>query len=330
MHLRMTGNLVLVEEPRRRCGFLRVALRARRRARAAVHRRPPLRDRRSCSPTTSSTSYFCGRARGSSRSPTSSRPRRSRELAAGRTRAAEVLPADQSGIAGIGNIYADEALYRARLHPLSPAGSMRREHVEALRDGIVDALEAGLSNGGASIDDYRDARGEQGSMQDEFLVHTREGEPCPRCGERDPAHRRRRPLDLLLPRLPGAAAPPAQPPRRGAPRRRGRERSHAASAGLRGRPLDRRPGPHRLHRRARPAGRARRNRRPRRRPGHTRDRVRSAPLAGTAEVTGVVFAGGSAFGLAAADGAMRWLEEHGRGLRDPGRARPDRPRRGGL
>ena len=64
---------------------------------------------------------------------------------------------------------------------------------------------AGLDGGGASIDDYRDARGERGSMQDEFLVHTREGEPCPRCGSRS-ADRGRRPLDLLLPCLPGAAA----------------------------------------------------------------------------------------------------------------------------
>src|SRR6185436_21054201 len=68
--------------------------------------------------------------------------------------------------------------------PLSPAGSMRPEHWEALREGIVDALEEGLRNGGASIDDYRDSRGEEGSMQDEFLVHTRAGEECPRCGER--------------------------------------------------------------------------------------------------------------------------------------------------
>jgi formamidopyrimidine-DNA glycosylase len=89
----------------------------------------------------------------------------------------------QSGVAGIGNIYADEALFRARLHPLSPAGSMKPEHVESLRAGIVATLEAGLANGGASVDDYLDARGERGTMQDEFLVHTREGEPCLRCGE---------------------------------------------------------------------------------------------------------------------------------------------------
>ena len=93
----------------------------------------------------------------------------------------------QSAVAGIGNIYADEALHRAGLHPLSPAGSMKPEHCEALVEGIVEALEAALELGGSSIDDYLDARGERGGMQDEFLVHTREGKPCPRCsaGERD-------------------------------------------------------------------------------------------------------------------------------------------------
>ncbi len=104
-------------------------------------------------------------------------------IAAGRTAPLKSFLLDQKGIAGIGNIYADEALHRAELHPLSPAGSMRPEHWEALREGIVAALEEGLRNGGASIDDYRDSRGEQGSMQDEFLVHTREGQDCPRCGE---------------------------------------------------------------------------------------------------------------------------------------------------
>jgi formamidopyrimidine-DNA glycosylase len=105
------------------------------------------------------------------------------ELAAGRRAPLKSFLLVQAGIAGIGNIYADEALWRARLHPLSPAGSMRPEHWEALRAGIVETLETGLENGGASIDDYRDARGEQGTMQEEFLVHTREGLPCPRCGE---------------------------------------------------------------------------------------------------------------------------------------------------
>jgi formamidopyrimidine-DNA glycosylase len=104
------------------------------------------------------------------------------EMAAGRTAPLKSFLLDQSGVAGVGNIYADEALFRAELHPLSPAGSMKPEHLEALRDAVVAALEAGIGAGGSSIDDYRDARGEKGSMQDEFLVHTREGEECLRCG----------------------------------------------------------------------------------------------------------------------------------------------------
>src|SRR5581483_6965494 len=103
-------------------------------------------------------------------------------IASGRRAPLKSFLLNQTGVAGIGNIYADEALHRAALHPLSPAGSMRLEDCRRLRDGIVATLEAGLRTGGASVDDYRDARGERGSMQDEFLVHAREGKPCPRCG----------------------------------------------------------------------------------------------------------------------------------------------------
>jgi formamidopyrimidine-DNA glycosylase len=103
-------------------------------------------------------------------------------LAAGRRAPLKSFLLNQARVAGIGNIYADEALHRAALHPLSPAGSMKPEDCERLREGIVATLEAGLRSGGASVDDYRDARGERGAMQDELLVHTREGEPCPRCG----------------------------------------------------------------------------------------------------------------------------------------------------
>jgi formamidopyrimidine-DNA glycosylase len=104
------------------------------------------------------------------------------QLASGRTAPLKSFLLTQSGIAGIGNIYADESLWRAELHPLSPAGSMKLEHCERLVEGIVDALEFALIHRGSSIDDYRDAWGEKGGMQDEFLVHTREGEECRRCG----------------------------------------------------------------------------------------------------------------------------------------------------
>ncbi len=104
-------------------------------------------------------------------------------MAAGRTAPLKSFLLNQAGVAGVGNIYADEALFRARLHPLSPAGSMRSPHHEALHDAVVETLEAGIAGGGASIDDYRDARGERGAMQEEFLVHTREGKGCVACGE---------------------------------------------------------------------------------------------------------------------------------------------------
>jgi formamidopyrimidine-DNA glycosylase len=103
-------------------------------------------------------------------------------LAAGRRAPLKSFLLNQLGIAGLGNIYADEALFRAELHPLSPAGSLKPIDCERLRLGIVEALAAGLRTGGASVDDYLDARGERGAMQEEFLVHTREGKPCLRCG----------------------------------------------------------------------------------------------------------------------------------------------------
>ena len=105
-----------------------------------------------------------------------------RALARGRRQPVKAFLLTQERVAGVGNIYADEALFRARIHPLRPVGALRRPQVEALRDAVVETLEAGIDAKGASIDDYRHVDGAQGSFQDRFLVHTREGEPCPRCG----------------------------------------------------------------------------------------------------------------------------------------------------
>jgi formamidopyrimidine-DNA glycosylase len=102
--------------------------------------------------------------------------------ARGRKAPVKAFLLDQRRIAGVGNIYADEALFRARIHPLRPAGRLRRNDIERLHTGIIDALQAGIERQGASIDNYRDANGARGSMQDEFLVHLREGQPCVRCG----------------------------------------------------------------------------------------------------------------------------------------------------
>jgi formamidopyrimidine-DNA glycosylase len=89
---------------------------------------------------------------------------------------------DQRAAAGVGNIYADEALWRARLHPLRPAGSLTTGEIARLRKAIRAALEMGIARQGASLRDYRDPEGRRGRMQDEFKVYGRGGEPCPRCG----------------------------------------------------------------------------------------------------------------------------------------------------
>jgi formamidopyrimidine-DNA glycosylase len=105
-----------------------------------------------------------------------------RALAHGRTTPIKALLLDQRRIAGIGNIYADEALFRAGVHPLRPAGRLTREQYAALRETIIEALNEGIDAQGATIDDFRHVDGVRGSFQDRFLVHRREGEPCPRCG----------------------------------------------------------------------------------------------------------------------------------------------------
>jgi formamidopyrimidine-DNA glycosylase len=103
-------------------------------------------------------------------------------LSRGRRAPIKAFVLDQRRIAGVGNIYADEALFRARIHPLRPAGRLTRADLERLKDGIEAALQAGIDAKGASIDDFRNIDGSMGAFQERFLVHNRLGEPCPRCG----------------------------------------------------------------------------------------------------------------------------------------------------
>jgi formamidopyrimidine-DNA glycosylase len=105
-----------------------------------------------------------------------------RALAKGRTAPIKALLLDQRKIAGVGNIYADEALFRAGVHPRRPAGRLSREQYARLREGMIAALSAGIDARGASIDDFRHVDGQRGAFQDRFLVHLRAGEPCVRCG----------------------------------------------------------------------------------------------------------------------------------------------------
>ena len=101
---------------------------------------------------------------------------------AGRRAPVKAALLDQRAVAGVGNIYADEALWYARIHPLTPAGHLSETDVAALRDGVRKALRLGIRRQGATLRDYRRSDGSRGQMQNEFRVYGREGEPCERCG----------------------------------------------------------------------------------------------------------------------------------------------------
>lgn len=89
---------------------------------------------------------------------------------------------NQSFIAGLGNIYTDEALFAAAISPERSADSLKEDEVEALYDSIRLVLQKGIAAGGTSFSDYRDARGEKGNFQEELQVYQQGGQECPRCG----------------------------------------------------------------------------------------------------------------------------------------------------
>ena len=185
LHLRMTGSLLLVAEeddradrPHLRARMilddgLRVLFRDPRRFGTAVALAGPqaldehLRPRAGVEPLSSEFTVDV-----------------LRRLATGRRAPVKAFLLDQERIAGVGNIYADEALFRAGIHPLRPVGRLRRAQLSALREAVVEALEAGLDGRGARLSGCGHQDGVRGSSQDAFLVHRREGLPCPRCGTR--------------------------------------------------------------------------------------------------------------------------------------------------
>jgi formamidopyrimidine-DNA glycosylase len=89
---------------------------------------------------------------------------------------------DQHFIRGVGNIYADEALFRAGIHPLTLSSRLRPERVKRLHGAIVEVLTQAIEKGGSSISDYVDAEGRKGFFQLEHRVYQRTGEPCLNCG----------------------------------------------------------------------------------------------------------------------------------------------------
>jgi formamidopyrimidine-DNA glycosylase len=100
----------------------------------------------------------------------------------GRSARLKTLLLDQTFIAGVGNIYADEALWRARLHPLRAADTLTPEEVRRLHRAIRSVLRQGIANRGASFTDYVGADGEPGENAERLAVYRRTGEPCLRCG----------------------------------------------------------------------------------------------------------------------------------------------------
>ena len=101
---------------------------------------------------------------------------------AGRKAPVKAALLDQRVVAGVGNIYADEALFAARIHPAAPAGRLSRTRVVRVHDAVRAALQAGIDAQGASIRDFRTPDGGYGSAQERFAVYGRGGEPCERCG----------------------------------------------------------------------------------------------------------------------------------------------------
>jgi formamidopyrimidine-DNA glycosylase len=105
-----------------------------------------------------------------------------RERLARHGKSIKALLLDQSFLAGVGNIYADEALYRARISPLRPANSLTDAEILDLYGAIRDALSAGIEMEGASVNWYRKPDGTQGEAQHHLYAYGRDGEPCERCG----------------------------------------------------------------------------------------------------------------------------------------------------
>ncbi|MCC6265878.1 MAG: bifunctional DNA-formamidopyrimidine glycosylase/DNA-(apurinic or apyrimidinic site) lyase [Bryobacterales bacterium] len=90
---------------------------------------------------------------------------------------------NQAFLRGMGNIYTDESLFQARIHPLTPACAVPPEKAKALHEAMRRVLLEAIEQGGSSISDYVDAEGREGAFQSQHRVYGREGKPCSRCGE---------------------------------------------------------------------------------------------------------------------------------------------------
>ena len=101
---------------------------------------------------------------------------------AGRQTSVKAALLNQALVAGLGNIYVDEALFCARIHPARPAGTLTEEEVARLHGCIRRVLARAVEKRGTTFSLYRDGEGNEGDMYDELQVFDRAGEPCPACG----------------------------------------------------------------------------------------------------------------------------------------------------
>ena len=191
----------------------RVEITLRRAPPAALRRPAPLRHRPAARRRRRARGFFAARL-GVEPFDEAFTPRCCARSPAGGAAPIKSFLLDQRQIAGIGNIYADEALFRAGVHPLRAAGALRPRPVRAAaRRDPRGRSPPGSTRSGASIDDFRDLDGARGSFQDRFLVHRRAGRALPGVRHDDPQARRRRARYLRLRALPAGAA--ARPARRG-------------------------------------------------------------------------------------------------------------------
>lgn len=109
---------------------------------------------------------------------------RFRQLFAGRTGRIKALLLDQRVLAGIGNIYADEALFAARIRPDTRVDAIPAAKLDRLLEAIQDVLRRAIASGGSTIRDYRSAEGVEGAFQWTFQVYGKAGQPCPSCGRK--------------------------------------------------------------------------------------------------------------------------------------------------
>lgn len=103
-------------------------------------------------------------------------------MAKGRKTRIKALLLDQSFLGGMGNIYTDEVLFAAGIHPCAAANGLSKVRLLRLHQSMVEVLQAAIAAGGSSISDYVDARGERGGYQLQHQVYGKHGQPCPKCG----------------------------------------------------------------------------------------------------------------------------------------------------